>query len=174
MFVPLGRRGAQALLPALLPAGSTLLPGRPLNAETILRTPEVTPQFRGGEEIDLSQFWHHALRSFGHGSETQRADTEPRPEGAGCGLTSNSTTSGVRSLGACRHEYPRHVCRCNVILARFLKIEFIDLDQRAQAATTTSICRTSAGLGARAAYSSDLLRRRQSLSPMEYGRSERG
>ena len=33
-------------------------------AERGLRTPEVAPQFRDGEEIDLSQFWRHASRSL--------------------------------------------------------------------------------------------------------------
>jgi hypothetical protein len=49
---------------ALLPAGSIRLPGCPQNAEMSLRTPEVAPQFRGGEEIDLSQFWHRVYRSL--------------------------------------------------------------------------------------------------------------
>ena len=49
---------------ALLPAGSALLTGCPQNAEMSLRTPEVAPQFRGWEKIDLSQFWHHANRSL--------------------------------------------------------------------------------------------------------------
>src|ERR1022692_4829062 len=60
--------------------------------------PRSPPECRCAREIDLSRFGVTHTASFGRGSVPAHCVSEPRPQGAECGLIANSTTSGVRRL----------------------------------------------------------------------------